>query len=208
MDQRTEAWFAARCGRVTASRIADVMARTKSGYGASRANYLAQLVCERLTGEVAPSFTNAWMEWGTEKEPEARAAYSAKTGEIVEETGFHKHPTLEAGASPDGLVSAGAGAGAGGVVEIKCPNSSTMIEYLRTRQIPHKYILQMQWQMLCTDRGWGDFVAYDPRLGERLQLLIIRVERDPALIAEIEAEVTQFLRELDQTVNELKEIEL
>ena len=202
MDQRTEAWFAARCGRVTASRIADVMARTKSGYGASRANYLSQLVCERLTGEVAPSFANAAMEWGTEKEPEARAAYSAKTGEIVEETGFHKHPTLEAGASPDGLV------GADGLVEIKSPNSSTMIEYLRTRQIPHKYILQMQFQMLCTDRGWCDFVAYDPRLGERLQLLIIRVERDPALIAEIESEVTQFLRELDQTVNELKEIEL
>jgi putative phage-type endonuclease len=202
MDQRTEAWFAARCGRVTASRIADVMARTKSGYGASRANYLAQLVCERLTGEVAPSFSNAAMEWGTEKEPEARAAYSAKTGEIVEETGFHKHPTLEAGASPDALV------GADGLVEIKSPNSSTMIEYLRTRQIPHKYILQMQWQMLCTGRGWCDFVAYDPRLGERLQLLIIRVERDPALISEIEAEVTQFLKELDQTVNELKEIEL
>lgn len=202
MDQRTDEWFAARCGRVTASRIADVMARTKSGYAASRANYLAQLVCERLTGEVAPSFTNAAMEWGTEKEPEARAAYSAKTGEIVEETGFHKHPTLEAGASPDGLV------GDDGLVEIKCPNSATMIEYLRTRQIPHKYLLQMQWQMLCTDREWCDFVAYDPRLGERLQLLVIRVERDPALIAEIESEVTQFLRELDQTVSELKEIEL
>jgi putative phage-type endonuclease len=202
MDQRTEAWFAARCGRVTASRIADVMARTKSGYGASRANYLAQLVCERLTGEVAPSFSSPAMEWGTEKEPEARAAYSAKTSEIVEETGFHKHPRLEAGASPDGLVSAD------GLVEIKCPSSATMIEYLRTRQIPHKYILQMQFQMLCTDRGWCDFVAYDPRLGERLQLLIIRVERDPALIAEIESEVTQFLKELDQTVNELKEIEL
>lgn len=202
MDQRTDEWFAARCGRVTASRIADVMARTKSGYAASRANYLAQLVCERLTGEVAPSFTNAAMEWGTEKEPEARAAYSAKTGEIVEETGFHKHPTLEAGASPDGLV------GDDGLVEIKCPNSATMIEYLRTRQIPHKYLLQMQWQMLCTDRQWCDFVAYDPRLGERLQLLVIRVERDPALIAEIESEVTQFLRELDQTVSELKEIEL
>ena len=202
MHQRTNEWFAARCGRVTASRIADVMARTKSGYAASRANYLAQLVCERLTGEVAPSFSSPAMEWGTEKEPEARAAYSAKTGEIVEETGFHKHPTLEAGASPDGLV------GGDGLVEIKCPNSATMIEYLRTRQIPHKYLLQMQWQMLCTDRQWCDFVAYDPRLGERLQLLIIRVERDPALIAEIESQVTQFLQELDQTVNELKEIEL
>jgi len=202
MDQRTEAWFAARCGRVTASRIADVMARTKSGYGASRATYLAQLVSERLTGEVAPSFSSPAMEWGTEKEPEARAAYSAKTCEIVEETGFHKHPTLEAGASPDGLV------GADGLVEIKCPNSATMIEYLRTRQIPQKYILQMQFQMLCTGREWCHFVAYDPRLGERLQLLIIRVERDPALIAEIESEVTQFLKELDQTVNELKEIEL
>jgi len=201
-QQRTEAWFAARCGRVTASRIADVMARTKSGYGASRANYLAQLVCERLTGEVAASFSNAAMEWGTEKEPEARAAYSAKTSEIVEETGFHKHPTLEAGASPDGLVSAD------GLVEIKCPNSATMVEYLRTRQISHKYILQMQFQMLCTGRGWCDFVAYDPRLGERLQLLIIRVERDPALIAEIESEVAQFLKELDQTVSELQEIEL
>jgi putative phage-type endonuclease len=202
MDQRTDAWFAARCGRVTASRIADVMARTKSGYGASRATYLAQLVSERLTGEVAPSFTNAAMEWGTEKEPEARAAYSAKTCEIVTETGFHKHPTLEAGASPDGLV------GADGLVEIKCPNSATMVEYLRTRQIPHKYILQMQFQMLCTDRGWCDFVAYDPRLGERLQLLIIRVERDFALIAEIESEVTQFLKELDQTVSELQEMKV
>ena len=125
IDQRTPEWFAVRCGKVTASRVADLMARIKTGYAASRDNYMAQLVCERITGKPAESYSNAAMQWGTEQEPFARAAYEAHTGVIVEETGFHSHPTIEAaGASPDGLV------GEDGLVEIKCPNTATHIETL------------------------------------------------------------------------------
>ena len=198
--QRTDDWRIARLGLVTASRIADVMARTKSGYGASRANYMAELLTERLTGQPSPSFTNAAMQWGIDKEPEARAAYAARTGIIIEETGFIRHPTLAAGASPDGLV------GDDGCVEIKCPSTATMLEYLEDRTVPAKYRLQMQWQMACTGRPWCDFVSYDPRLPEHLQMLIVRVPRDDKRIAELEGEVRKFLAELDEKVTKLKEL--
>jgi putative phage-type endonuclease len=200
--QRTDDWRIARLGLVTASRIADVMARTKSGYGASRANYMAELLTERLTGQPSPSFTNAAMQWGIDKEPEARAAYAARTGIIIEETGFIRHPTLAAGASPDGLV------GDDGCVEIKCPSTATMLEYLEDRTVPTKYRLQMQWQMACTGRAWNDFAAYDPRLPEHLRLLIIREPRSVDLIAEITGEVEKFLAELEAKFQRLQELRL
>jgi putative phage-type endonuclease len=202
MEQRTDDWFAARLGKVTASRVADVIAKTKTGYGAGRANYMADLVVERLTGQKASSFTNAAMEWGTEQEPNAKAAYAAKTGILVEDVGFIDHPTVAmSGASPDGLAE-------DGLVEIKCPTTATHLEYIFDGKPPQKYITQMQWQMACAGKPWCDFVSFDPRLPERLQLLVVRVLRDDDYIKMLEQEVTIFLQELDDKLNKLEKVTL
>jgi putative phage-type endonuclease len=202
MEQRTDDWFAARLGKVTASRVADVIAKTKTGYGAGRANYMADLVVERLTGQKASSFTNAAMEWGTEQEPNAKAAYAAKTGILVEDVGFIDHPTVAmSGASPDGFAE-------DGLIEVKCPNTATHLEYVLAELPPLKYFTQMQWQMACTGRPWCDFVSYDPRLPERLQLLVVRVPRDDDYIKMLEQEVTTFLQELDDKLNKLEKVTL
>lgn len=198
-DQRTEAWIQARLGRVTGSRVADLMAKTKSGYSASRANYMAELICERLTGQQAERFTNAAMAWGTDTEPQARAAYEFLTDNAVTETGLVLHPTIaDFGASPDGLV------GTDGLIEIKCPNTATHIETLLGDAVPSKYVTQMQAQMACTGRAWCDFVSFDPRLPGDLQLWVKRVDRDDAFIAEMESEIRAFLTELDAKVEALR----
>lgn len=200
LEQRSQDWFALRAGRVTASRIADMMAKTKTGWGASRANYKAQLVVERLTGMPSEGFSNAAMAWGTEKEPEARQAYCEHMLCTVEELAFAEHPTISmAGASPDGLV------GEDGLLEIKCPNTATHIDTLLNAAVPEKYLLQMQWQMACLPgRTWCDFVSYDPRLPETMRLFVRRVERDDELIATLEKEATAFLAEVEQTVAQLR----
>ena len=198
-EQRTEDWFAARCGKVTASRVADVLARTKSGWSASRQNYAAQLVCERLTGAVEQGFTNAAMQWGTDQEAPARDLYAFVSGEDVNETGFVNHPRiLMAGASPDGLV------GSDGLVEIKAPNTATHIETLLSETVPAKYVHQMNWQMACTDRRWCDFVSFDPRLPPELRLFVKRLERDDEVIREMEREITVFLDEVQTTIDKLQ----
>lgn len=200
MEQRTDDWFAARLGKVTASRVADVIAKTKSGYSASRDNYMADLIVERLTGQKASSFSNAAMEWGTEQEPHARAAYSAYTGELVEEVGFIDHPRIaNSGASPDGLVG-------DGLVEIKCPATATHLDTLLAGTVPSKYIPQMQWQMACTNTRFCDFVSYDPRLPDHLRLFVKPVRRDNEYIAMLEAEVTKFLTELDEKLKQLENL--
>jgi putative phage-type endonuclease len=199
-EQRTDDWFAARLGKVTASRVADVIAKTKSGYSASRDNYMADLIVERLTGQKASSFSNAAMEWGTATEPAARAAYSAATGELVEEVGFIDHPRIaNSGASPDGLVG-------DGLVEIKCPATATHLDTLLAGAVPSKYIAQMQWQMACTDRKFCDFASYDPRLPDHLRLFVKRVQRDDEYIKMLEGEVTLFLSELEEKVTKLQEL--
>jgi putative phage-type endonuclease len=201
MEQRTEEWFSARLGKVTASRVADVVAKTKSGYSASRANYMAQLVVERMTNKQAESYSNAAMEWGTEQEPLARAAYEAEVGVLVDEVGMIDHPTVEmSGASPDGLV------GDDGLVEIKCPTTATHIDTLMGEEAPKKYYDQMQWQMACTGRKWCDFVSFDPRMPEGLQLFVKRVERNDEYIAMLESEVATFLQEVSDKVNKLKSL--
>jgi putative phage-type endonuclease len=196
--QGSDEWFAARLGKVTASRIADVIAKTKTGYSSSRANYAAQLVAERLTGVVQESYSNAAMQWGSDQEPDARVAYEFLTSANVIEVGFVTHPTiLMSGASPDGLV------GKDGLVEIKCPNTATHIETLLGASVPAKYEAQMLWQLACTGRKWCDFVSYDPRLPEDMQVFIQRMDRDNAKIAALEAEVGSFLLEVEQTVRAL-----
>lgn len=201
MEQRTDDWFAARLGKVTASRVSDVIAKTKSGYSASRDNYMADLIVERLTNQKASSFSNAAMEWGTATEPAARAAYSAATGELVEEVGFINHPRIaNAGCSPDGLV------GDEGLCEFKCPATSTMLDTLLADKVPSKYIPQVQFQMAVTGRKWCDFVSFDPRLPDHLRLFVKRVERDDDYIKALEGEVTLFLSELEEKVTKLQEL--
>jgi len=201
MEQRTQEWFEARLGKVTASRVADIVGKTKSGYKASRANYMAQLVCERLTGRQGESYQNAAMVWGTEQEPAARGAYEARAGLLVQEVGFVSHPTIQdAGASPDGLI------GEDGLVEIKCPNTATHIETMLEGVAPSHYNTQMQWQMACTERKWCDFVSFDPRMPENMQLFIYRVHRDAEIINELEREVEKFLSELDKKVRDLTQL--
>lgn len=201
MEQRTTEWHTARLGKVTASRVADVIAKTKTGYGASRANLMADLIVERLTKQPASTFSNAHMEWGTEQEPHARAAYSARTGELVEEVGFVDHPSVaNSGASPDGLV------GDDGLVEFKCPATATHLDTLLAGEVPSKYIPQMQWQMACTGRKWCDFCSYDPRLPEHLRMFVKRVPRDDEYIKTLETEVTKFLAELDEKLKQLEKV--
>jgi putative phage-type endonuclease len=199
--QGSSEWLQARCGLVTASRVADVVAKTKSGYSASRATYMGELIAERLTGVPAASFTNAAMQWGTSTEPMAREAYRAQSFEDVIEVGFVLHPTvMQSGASPDGYV------GADGMIEIKCPNSSTHIDTLLGQKIPEKYITQMLWQMASSGRAWCDFVSFDPRLPPEMQMFIKRLERDNERIAELEKEVSAFIAELDEKVAKLTAI--
>ena len=201
IEQRSDAWFEARIGKVTASRVADVLAKTKTGYSATRDNYMAQLVCERLTGEKGESFNNAAMQHGTDTEPLGRAAYEALHDVLVDEVGFVPHPSIiMAGASPDGLV------GDDGLLEIKCPNTATHIETLLSQTVPGKYNTQMQFQMACTNRSWCDFVSFDNRLPQELQLFVKRVPRDNMYIRLMEEEIIKFLNELDIKIAQLMEI--
>ena len=199
MIQGSAEWLHARCGKVTASRVADVIAKTKTGYGSSRANYMAELIAERLTGEPADRFTNSAMQWGNDQEPHARAAYSFLTGHSVEEAGFIQHPTIVmSGASPDGLV------GDKGLVEIKCPNTATHIDTLLTEAIPAKYVTQMTWQAVCTGRAWCDFVSYDPRMPPNMMMFVKRLIIAPDFAAELETEVRKFLAEMDAKMADLR----
>jgi len=200
MDQGTTEWFAARCGRVTASRVADIIAKTKTGYSTSRDNYMAQLVCERMTGKPAESYSNAAMQHGTDTEPFARAAYEAKADILVTEVGFITHPWITmSGASPDGLAG-------DGLVEIKCPNTATHIQTLLDQKVPEKYITQMMWQMACTERPWCDFVSFDPRMPEKHQLFIKRIDFDKQLVDSLENSVIQFLGDVDLKIQQLESL--
>ncbi len=198
MPQGSPEWLAARAGKVTASRINDVMAaKTTAAYR----DYRAQIVAEILTGVPQESgFTNAAMQWGTEQEKFARAEYEMFCAWTVDEVGLVIHPTIEQGAaSPDGLVSTD------GLVEIKCPKTSTHLQTLVDKKQPRQYENQMLWQMACTGRQWCDFVSYDPRLPEDLQLFVHRFDRDQERIDAIEEAVKQFLTEVDEMIDKIKE---
>lgn len=198
IEQYSDEWFEARVGKATASRVADIIARTKTGWGASRKNYLAELVAERLTGRPAERYSNAAMQWGLDTEPQARAAYEFFQDAVVQEVGFIEHPMIPmTGASPDGYV------GDKGMVEIKCPNTATHIDTLLNRTVDGKYITQMQWQMACASRDWCDFVSFDPRMPEHLRLFVKRIERDDERIGELERAVKEFLAEVDATIAKL-----
>lgn len=192
--QGSEAWKKERAGHCTASRFKDVLAKIKTGEAAVRRNYRVQLVTERLIGApIANGFTSKAMEWGTQTEPLARMAYEAHTSEPVLETGFLLHPSLDwCGASPDGLV------GSDGLIEIKCPEPHTHMEWLLDAVIPSEHIAQVQGQLWITGRKWCDFVSFDPRFPENLRLLVVRVGRNESYIAELERQVKLFLDEVDR----------
>ena len=199
VQQGTAEWHQLRLGKVTASRAADILARTKTGPSASRQNYLIELALQRTTGIIQESYSNAAMEWGTQTEPQARVAYEVRTNNFVDQLAFVDHPSIDwFGCSPDGLVSDR------GLVEIKCPNSTTHWEYFKFNRPPQKYVIQMQAQMAVTNRDWCDFISFDPRMPERSQLLIVRVDRDDAFIAEMEEQIKQFLSEVEVEVNLMK----
>lgn len=195
--QRSDEWFKARCGSLGASQLNEALATTKSGWGASRENVKNKIIAERLTGIPTEGYTNSAMQWGIDNEDGARTAYEAHTGTFVEEMGIAYHPVLKfTHASPDGLV------GSDGLIEIKCPNTTTHIETIKSGKAPSKYIRQMLWQMRCVDRAWCDFVSFDPRLPKHLQLFVVRVDRDEAALTLLEQQVEEFLIEVE------KEIEL
>lgn len=199
--QQTADWLKARAGHVTASRFKDVLAKIKSGEAQTRAKYRLQLVTERLTGLPVEGYKNAAMAWGTEREPEARMAYEAATGEIVAEVGFLVHPTIQwCGASPDGLV------GADGMVEIKCPFESTVHVLTLIDGMPSEHMAQIQGNLWVNGRKWCDFISYDPRLPEGLQLHRQRIERDDKFISSLVAEVAQFLAEVKVQHEKLTEM--
>lgn len=199
VQQGTAEWKAARAGMITASRICDVIAKVKSGEAAARRDYKAQLVVERLTGmPTDDGYTNAAMQWGNDQEPFARAAYELKNDVMVDQVGFVVHPIIPtAGASPDGLV------GADGLVEIKCPKTATHLQYILDGRVPTQYVPQMQWQMECTGRDWCDFVSYDPRVPEHLQLFVVRLLRSAEFAVTLCAEVMSLDTEVEEMLERL-----
>ena len=197
-EQRSPEWFEARLGRPTASRLGDVLAKTRTGVSASRKNYRAELAVQRLTGDIPEHYSNSTMQWGVDYEPVARLQYELETGYSVVDTSLWLHDTIEAGASPDGLV------GDDGCLEIKCPNTATHLETLRTGKLPRQYQAQVQGQMWISGRQWCDFVSFDPRLPSNAQLFITRVDRDDLYIENLEQEIVEFLKEVDQEVEFVK----
>jgi predicted phage-related endonuclease len=195
-------WMAQRAGNFTASRSADLMARTKSGPSASRANLLALLAVERLTGECVQTYQNGAMARGIELEAEARDAYSFERGVAVTESGYVASPDMErTGCSPDGLL------GDDGLLEIKCPASMQKhLEALRTGAHAVEYRWQLQHQLMVTGRAWVDVVSFDPRFPDGLQLAIKRVERDESAIAELRKEIAAADAEVIAMVAELQQM--
>ena len=201
MTQGTDEWLKARLGWTTGSRIVDIMPGVKGKYLASRKNYMAEKVIEILTDESPEHFVSEAMQWGTDTEPLARSAYEAITGNFVDEDGFVPHPTIpKLGASPDGIVNPD------GCIEIKCPNSANHLSTILGSLIKRDYIFQMQCEMMCLDKQWCDFISYDPRMPDNLQIFIQRIPRDEVMITEIEMEVKKFQGELQEMLAKIKEI--
>ena len=201
MEQRTDEWFKARLGKVTASRVSDVLAKIKTGEAAVRRNYKMQLATERLTGQKTDSYTNQAMQDGIDREDTARQIYEIVRDIKVEQVGFIDHPAIKmAGASPDGLLPDN------GVLEIKCPIETTHTTNLLERKLPSRYISQVQWQIACTGADYANFVSYNPNFEPKLQLMYVAVERDDEYIEMLEEEVSIFLLEVDEVINTLREL--
>jgi YqaJ-like viral recombinase domain len=198
--QGSPEWLAARLGIATASCFSSVLATIKSGEAAERRNYRAKLIVERLTKRPVAGFTTAAMQQGTEREPFGRAAYESRTGNFVDEIGFCRHDTLEAGASPDGLIDTDGG------LEIKCPELATHLSYIRLKTEPAAYTAQIQGCMWITGRAWWDFASFNPDFPEHLQLVVRRVPRDEKAIASLEFAVGLFMEEVRAEEAEVRKL--
>lgn len=201
-EQYSQEWHDARRGKVSASRLSEVMSkgRSKNEPSVTRAKYLAQLAAERITGQsLERNFSSEAMEWGTLHEDKAASLYALRTGNKLERVGLVMHPRLDdACASPDRLI-----VGSRNLVEIKCPDIHTHAARLDgdwNTGIETNYMRQVQWQMVCMGAEWTDFVSFDPRWSTEMQLVVKRIERDPVMIAEIEAEVVRFLADVDAMI--------
>lgn len=165
---------------------------------ACRRDYKIELVCERLSGRVADHYVSPDMDRGSAQEPYARAAYEVATGAMVDQAGFILHPVIDfSGASPDSLVDTDGG------LEIKCPRTSTHLEWLMAGVVPEEHIPQMMWNMACAERGWWDFLSFDDRLPEGLRIFCARLERDDKIIAEMEYGVMEFNAEIEAKCSKL-----
>ena len=199
MEQGSEEWRVARAGSLGASQVHEALARTKTGWGASRANLIARLVIERLTGQPVKTYTTAAMQDGIDREPMARCAYEFWSNSDVQQVGLIKHPNIaDTHASPDGMVNHD------GLVEIKCPQPAQHLASLNGEAIADKYMMQMQWQLRCCERQWCDFVSFCPDFPESMRIIIKRVERDDKRIAAMEEEIVCFLNEVREIVRQLK----
>lgn len=198
-DAKRVAWLAERGGKVTASPVLKVYKKLKNGnYSAEREAYKYQLIAERLVGTTIEGRKSADMRRGTEKEAEAREKYARRSNLPVTEAPFVPHPHIGmAGASPDGFV------GDEGLIEIKAPTSQTAVEVLLTEEVADQYYAQIQWQLACTGRQWADYVVFDDRLPESMQLFVKRIERDDALIKSVEKEVREFIAEIEADIERL-----
>ena len=198
MDQRSEEWFQQRLGKGTASKANDMRSKT----GVKRKSYAIRLVTERRTKMPVETFVSPSMEWGTENEQFGRMAYQLRNKDSgVAEVGFLLHSTIENfGASPDGFVDKD------GLIEIKCPNSTTHIEWLLAGKVPTTHKNQMIAQLVCTGRQWCDFVSFDPRVGAQLELFVVRFEPTDKEREELEKDVTEFLAEVDEMENQLTKL--
>ena len=189
MIQGSEEWFEARLGLVTASCFSQVLAK---GEGKTRRKYMLKLVAERLTGKVSDSFSNSHTERGSIQEPFARLEYEARTGNLVEEVGFIKHPTLLVGSSPDGII------GTQGGIEVKSVIPTVQIETIERGSIPYEHAAQVQGNLWVTGREWWDYISYSPDMPEPLRLFVFRVDRNEEYIKNLEAEVIKFLEEAEE----------
>ena len=197
-EQGSPEWFAARVGIMGASVAGDMWAKIKTGEAASRRDLRTRLVVERLTGQSCEDgYQSADMKRGTELEPEARAAYEAATGELVQTVGFLRHATLPIGCSPDGVV----GDFTGGI-EIKCPRSATHLRYLKGRAVPSEHLPQIIHTLFVTGAGWWDFCSFDPKFPEPLRLFVVRVRREDVDLKAYELAVTLFLAEVEKELAE------
>jgi predicted phage-related endonuclease len=181
--------------------MADVMSKGKEGKESqTRYKYKVKLVAERMTEASQDSYSNSYMEWGIENEQFACIAYEAAKEVFLEKTGFWLHPTTKwVGVSPDRLV------GDDGLVEVKCPATTTHLNYIFDGKVPAEYVKQIQAQLWVTGREWCDFISFDPRLPRRNQLFVVRCGRDEKLIKEMEAETIKFLDEVEKLIIQLGE---
>jgi putative phage-type endonuclease len=202
-DAEKAAWLSQRCGKLTASRMADAMDLTAKGLDSAKRRALkVELLAERLTGDTVPHFVNSFMQWGLEQEPHAKAAYELASGQMIVPCGFYDHPQIsEFGATPDGLIP-------GGVVEFKCPATTTHITWLLAGGVPDQHKAQILAQLACTGRERAVFVSYDPRIRDtRKSLHIVEWVPAKAEIEAVEEHARKFLAEVEMMFQQLTEKE-